>query len=110
LLLFHEEGYDAAQEDESMVNARFRGEVVPFLTKLEQPTQMLMKLYGYFKVPVLVVADSWFGNNGLWSQLKASEGDFHLLSRLCTNNVLLDLPELVQEERRRRGRPRKYGK
>jgi len=58
----------------------------------------------------LVVADSWFGNNGLWSQLKVSDGDFHLLSRLRTNNILLDLPDPIQEGMRRRGRPRKYGR
>jgi len=101
---------DAALKDESIVNTRFKGEVVPFLTKLDQAAQMLKKLYSYFKVPVLVVADSWFGNNGLWSQLKASGGDFHLLSRLRTNSVLLGLPKPVEEGERRRGRPRKYGK
>jgi len=89
---------DAALKDESIVNTRFKGEVVPFLTKLDQAAQMLKKLYSYFKVPVLVVADSWFGNNGLWSQLKASGGDFHLLSRLRTNSVLLGLPKPVRRE------------
>jgi len=107
---FMKNSVDAALNDKSIVNTRFRGEVVPFLSKLDQAAQMLKELYGYFKVPVLVVADSWFGNNGLWSQLKVIDGDFHLLSRLRTNNVLLDLPEPVQEGRRRRGRPRKYGK
>jgi len=71
---------------------------------------ILKQAYDYFKVPVLVVADSWFGNNGLWSRLEGAGEQFHLLSRLRTNSNLYGLvPTVEAGKRRKRGRPRKYG-
>jgi hypothetical protein len=42
---------------------------------------------------VLVVCDSWFGNNGLFKPLRERlGGSVHLLSRLRSNAVLYALP------------------
>ncbi len=107
---FMEKDIKKALEDESNCNARIRGKPVTFLSKLEQAAQMLVKLRDHFKASVLVVADSWFGNNGLWSKLEGAGESFHLLSRLRTNSTLYALPERLKKgEKRGRGRPRKYG-
>ncbi len=67
-------------------------------------------MFDHYKTQVLVVSDSWFGNNGLWSRLDSgSQGDFHLLSRLRTNITLFDLP-CAKERHKRKGRPKKYGR
>ncbi|MFZ1576294.1 MAG: transposase [Chromatiaceae bacterium] len=63
--------------------------------------------WGFPRVPVLVVTDSWFGNNGLLKPLRQALGPrAHLLSRLRINAVLHELPVAVPG---RAGRPRKYG-
>ena len=57
---------------------------------------------------ILVVADSWFGNQGLWKPLRKELGKrAHLLSRLRANNNLYGLPDSPSVKRA--GRPRKYG-
>jgi len=57
---------------------------------------------------ILVVTDSWFGNNGLWKPLRKKLGKrVHMISRLRSNNNLFDEPQVPRE--RKRGRPRKYG-
>ena len=44
---------------------------VAFRTKFEQATKMLARLARVFcEVPILVVTDSWFGNNGLLKPLR----------------------------------------
>jgi len=98
----------AAQKDPENSNARFRGKLMMFESKFEQAAQMLQELYQWYRTPVLVVADSWFGNNGLWSRLNGAGEQFHLLSRLRTNNVLYERVS-HQQGKRKRGRPRKYG-
>ncbi len=72
---------------------------------------MLKAVFAHFRQPVLVVTDSWFGNDGLWSRLaRGRDGDFQLLSRLRSNLTLYDLmPTPASGEPPRRGRPRKYG-
>lgn len=87
---------------------RLRGKALVFRTKFEQAVASIGQIAEVFPdVPVLVVADSWFGNNGLLKPLTARLGErAHLLSRLRANAVLHDLPEPAQ---RRPGRPRKYG-
>jgi hypothetical protein len=56
---------------------------------------------------MLVVTDSWFGNNGLLKPLRQALGArAQLLSRLRVNAVLHDRPVAVPG---RAGRPRKYG-
>jgi hypothetical protein len=93
------------------VNVRRNGAAVAFETKMDQAATMLKAVFAYFRQPVLVVADSWFGNNGLWSRLaRGRGGDFHLLSRLRTNLTLYALPcASVPGAAPKRGRPRKYG-
>jgi hypothetical protein len=71
---------------------RVRGEAVAFQTKFAQAVRLIDALAKVFaKAPVLVVADSWFGNNGLLKPLRAALGPrAHLLSRLRVNATLYD--------------------
>lgn len=58
-------------------------------------------------MPILVVTDSWFGNNGLLKPLRQTLGEHgQVLTRLRVNNTLYALPPAAE---RRAGRPRKYG-
>lgn len=93
------------------VTACRKGVVVAFETKMDQAASMLKAVFDAFGQPVLVVADSWFGNDGLWSRLERGRGgDFELLSRLRSNLTLYAmLDALAPREQPRRGRPRKYG-
>jgi hypothetical protein len=81
---------------------------VAFRTKFEQATDMFARLAGVFPTEtVLVVTDSWFGNNGLLKPLRQTLGErAHVLTRLRVNNTLYALPPASG---RRKGRPRKYG-
>jgi hypothetical protein len=81
---------------------------VAFRTKFEQATDMFVRLASVFSaVPVLVVTDSWFGNNGLLKPLRQALGErVHVLTRLRANNTLYALPVAAVG---RAGRPRKYG-
>jgi len=87
------------------------GAVVAFETKMDQAATMLKAVFAYFGQPVLVVTDSWFGNDGLWSRLaRGRDGDFQLLSRLRSNLTLYGLISTPASGKPpRRGRPRKYG-
>jgi len=93
------------------VNTHRKGSVVCFESKMVQAATMIKGVFDHYQQQVLVVTDSWFGNNGLWSRLDRGRGDdFHLLSRLRTNNTLYDQAPVVPEgEKRKQGRPRKYG-
>ena len=90
------------------VTAQKTGRMVPFQTKMAQAVDMLQSvaasLTGY---PVLVVADSWFGNAGLWKPLASSVFECQLLSRLRSNIILYALP--AARLPKQRGRSRKYG-
>ena len=89
--------------------AQRRGKLLPFESKMVQAATMLKDVHKYFQQPVLVVADSWFGNNGLWSRLdRGGNGCFHLLSRMRTNVTLYDFAS-APTGKRKAGRPRKYG-
>ena len=89
--------------------AQRRGKPLPFESKMVQAATMLKDIHKYFQQPVLVVADSWFGNNGLWSRLdRGNDGCFHLLSRMRTNVTLYDFAP-APTRKRKAGRPRKYG-
>jgi len=81
---------------------------VEFRTKFEQAIEMFARLASVFPTePVLVVTDSWFGNNGLLKPLRQTLGErAHVLTRLRVNNTLYALPQAAG---RRKGRPRKYG-
>jgi IS4 transposase len=82
---------------------------VGFKTKLEQVVEMVTTLGTIFRAPLLLVTDSWFGNAKVLKPLRKPLGQrIHLLSRLRSNAQLHD--ELKPPRRRKRGRPRKYGK
>ena len=87
---------------------RIRGQALTFESKFVQAVRLIRSLAGVFpRAPILVVTDSWFGNNGLLKPLRRALGSrAHLLSRLRVNAVLHDLPVAVPG---RPGRPRKYG-
>lgn len=90
--------------------AKRKGKVIPFESKMTQAATMIKDIQNYYEKPVLVVTDSWFGNDGLWSRLdRGSDGSFHLLSRMRTNIVLYDFAP-VPTSSPKAGRPRKYGK
>ncbi len=93
------------------INAHRKGKLVSFESKMEQAAVMLKEVQKYFQQPVLVVADSWFGNDGLWSRLERGlAGCFHLLSRMRTNITLYDFaPAVTDGVKRKAGRPGKYG-
>jgi len=58
---------------------------------------------------IMVITDSWFGNNGLWKPLHKKLGQwFHMISRLRSNNNVFDLPGARTKSGP--GCPRKYGK
>jgi len=88
--------------------ARKSGRTVEFQSKMAQAAEMLKAVAARFAdMTVLVVADSWFGNDGLWRPLSESQFAFELLSRLRANITLYDLPAPRQSGQR--GRTRKYG-
>ncbi|MGH8499484.1 MAG: transposase, partial [Methylococcales bacterium] len=91
------------------ITAQRAGKPVAFQSKLTQAAQMLQALAFHFvATPILVVTDSWFGNNGLFRPLSQSEGAFDLLSRLRANTTLYDLPSHCPRPKQA-GRSRKYG-
>ncbi len=90
-------------------NMKIFDEPTSFQTKLEQAAEILAQLAHHFVgVPIMVVCDSWFGNNGLFKPVRKYLGDsVHLLSRLRCDIVLYDLaPKRTPKQR---GRSRKYG-
>ncbi len=90
-------------------NMKISGKESLFQTKLDQAVEMLIQLAHHFVgVPMTVVCDSWFGNNGLFKPLRKHLGaSVHLLSRLRSNIVLYTMPQTGTSKKR--GRPRKYG-
>lgn len=82
---------------------------IEFQSKHRQAVDMLREVRDSFPTSdILVVTDSWFGNNGLWKPLrKQIDKRVHLVSRLRTNNNLFDQPEGITK--RKKGRPRMYG-
>jgi len=90
-------------------NAKIKGQVLPFQTKLAQAAQMLIGIGQHFAdTPLLAVMDSWFGNDGLYKPVRKALGErFHLLSRLRSNAVLYAQPEAAKPGQR--GRKCKYG-
>ena len=87
---------------------RVRRKAVVFADKFAQAVALIARLGAFFgQVPVLVVTDSWFGNNGLLKPLRERLGQrVHLLSRLRVNAALYALAEPAPGTA---GRPRKYG-
>lgn len=86
---------------------KYCGKPIEFLNKHQQAVSMISEIAsGFMNADIVVVADSWFGNNGMWKPLRQELGQrVNMISRLRSNNNLFDLPE----ESRGPGRPRKYG-
>ena len=96
--------------ESKVVNVMRKGNVATFQDKMEQVSTMVKEVHNHYGLSVLTVTDSWFGNDGLWSKLdRGSDGHYHLLSRMRSNNVLYDFPVTFGDEKREKGRPRKYG-
>jgi hypothetical protein len=76
---------------------RLRRKALVFADKFAQAVELIARLGAFFaQVPILVVTDTWFGNNGLFKPLRARLGArVHLLSRLRVNAALFALPALV---------------
>ncbi len=91
------------------INVKKGGKVTPFQTKMVQAAAMIIEIASHFAgVPVLVVTDSWFGNNGLFKPVRQALGlQFHLLSRLRVTSMLYGLPP--ERRPKQRGANRKYG-
>jgi hypothetical protein len=87
----------------------YGGKEITFQSKHGQAVDMLADAAAEFpESNIIVVADSWFGNNGMWKPLREELGDrIHMISRLRSNNNLFDQPKIVAK--RKRGRPRTYG-
>ncbi len=54
--------------------AKRQGKVMPFESKMEQAAAMIQEIHNFYQQRVLIVADSWFGNDGLWSKLDRGQG------------------------------------
>lgn len=94
--------------DAKKATTKKAGRTAKFQTKMRQAVDMLTSVACQFTgTPILVVADSWFGNDGLYRPLSQSEFEFHLLSRLRANITLYDLPPTRLPHQR--GAARKYG-
>ena len=91
------------------INLENNGPKLTFESKLEQAAAMIAEIADVFaSVPITIVTDSWFGNNGLFKPLRHQLGRcVDLLSRLRSNNNVFELPN--PQSKARVGRPRKYG-
>jgi len=87
---------------------RVRGKALVFADKFAQAVVLIARLGAFFsQTPMLVVTDSWFGNNGLFKPLRECLGTrVQLLSRLRVNAALYARPTPTPGKA---GRPRKYG-
>lgn len=101
--------YHHFQKDIATKKPTYRGEEIVFKTKYRQAVDMLKNIFVHFAPEsLLVVSDSWFGNNGLWALARKEIGhSFHMLSRLRSNNALYAMPETPGKKGV--GRMRKYG-
>ena len=97
--------------DAKGINVKRKGKILTFESKMEQAAKMIIGIFDFFQTPVLVVTDSWFGNDGLWSRLNRGEkGNYNLLSRLRKNLTLYDhAPVIPKGQKRPIGAPKKYG-
>jgi hypothetical protein len=63
---------------------RLRGRALTFETKFTQAVRLVAALAGVFpRAPILVITDSWFGNNGLLKPLRQALGSVPICSRVC---------------------------
>jgi hypothetical protein len=86
------------------------GPKLQFKTKLTMAVDMITDIAEVFRrTRIVVIADSWFGNDGLWKPLNDRFGIWvNMISRLRSNNNVFELPG--PQRIGRAGRPRKYGK
>ena len=89
-------------------NVKVNGKTPSFQTKFDQAVEMLPEISAAFPgTPLLVVTDSWFGNDGLFKPMRKTIGQHcHMLSRLRVSATLYAIPPERQEHQR--GRPKKY--
>jgi SRSO17 transposase len=101
--------YHHFEKDIAANKPKYRGKEIVFKTKYRHAVDMLKNIVANFAPPsILVVSDSWFGNNGLWAPMrKEIGGQCHMLSRLRSNNALYAMPEIPIKQGV--GRARKYG-
>lgn len=101
--------YHLKKSIEQRKQARSKPEI-EFETKIEQAVNMITDIAEAFNhTRIMVITDSWFGNNGLWKPLHKKLGQwFHMTSRLRSNNNIFDLPGYCTK--RGPGRPKKYGR
>jgi len=95
--------------EENLENMKVPGKESSFQTKLDQAVEMVTQLARHFvDLPITVVCDSWFGNDGLFKPLRKHLGaSVQLLSRLRSNTVVYTMPH--KGTSKKQGRPRKYG-
>jgi hypothetical protein len=88
----------------------YNGESIAFQSKHTQAVSMITDVAAQFSdANILIVADSWFGNNGMWEPLyRELDKQIHMISRLRANNNLFDIKPKM-EIKRKPGRPRIYG-
>jgi len=93
----------------NLENMKVPGKESSFQTKLDQAVEMVIQLARHFTdLPITVVCDSWFGNDGLFKPLRKHLGaSVQLLSRLRSNTVIYTMPH--KGTSKKQGRPRKYG-
>ncbi len=85
-------------------NVKVNGKKLPFQTKFEQAVEMLPEISDAFRgSPVLVVTDSWFGNDGLFKPMRHVVGQHcHILSRLHINaSLFYSAPKPCKKQRGR---------
>jgi hypothetical protein len=73
------------------------GKTLLFRTKFEQAVEMLCQISECFaNIPILVVNDSWFGNDDLFKPMRKTIGQYaHILSRLRVNAHCLSYPSAL---------------
>ena len=101
--------YHHFEKDIAANKPKYRGKEIVFKTKYRHAVDMLKNIVANFApLSLLVVSDSWFGNNGLWAPMRKEIGrQCHMLSRLRSNNALYAMPEIPIKQGV--GRARKYG-
>ena len=87
-----------------------KGKAPAFQTKFDQAIEMLREISKALpRKIIIIVTDSWFGNDGLFKPMRLTLGKTaHLLSRLRSNATLYELLSPVIGKKA--GRPSKYGK
>lgn len=92
------------------MNRDENGPKLAFESKLAQAADMITDIAETFRrTRIVLITDSWFGNNGLWQPLHDRLGIWvDMISRLRSNNNVFELPG--PQKSGKAGRPRKYGK